>query len=124
MKLTLGGYDLSIAPGAAPAMLVLALAAVAWACLGHAQSLVGIDAFDASKAQAVTHRIDPNTASFASLRRLPGIGPAKAQAIIDYRQSHGPVAFRHSEDLQQVSGLGPVSAAALGPMLELPSREK
>jgi competence protein ComEA len=50
-------------------------------------------------------QININTADQASLETLPGIGPALAQRIIDYRQSHGP--FQKTEDLMEVSGIGP-----------------
>lgn len=49
-------------------------------------------------------RIDINSASRADLQRLPGIGEARAQAIVDYRTEHGP--FSSEEELMLVSGIG------------------
>ena len=48
--------------------------------------------------------IDLNQAGLAELERLPGVGFTRAQAIIDYRQEHGP--FTSVEDLINVSGFG------------------
>lgn len=45
-----------------------------------------------------------NEASSEELQTLQGIGPAKAEAIIQYRDEHGP--FQHVEDLLNVSGIG------------------
>ncbi len=49
-------------------------------------------------------KVDINTASVAELDTLPGIGPAIAGRIIDFRTRNGP--FRRSEDLMNVRGIG------------------
>jgi len=49
-------------------------------------------------------KVDINTASAAELDTLPGIGPAIAARIIDFRTRNGP--FRRSEDLMNVRGIG------------------
>jgi competence protein ComEA len=49
--------------------------------------------------------VNVNTADASTLaRELEGIGPAKAQAIVEYRQQNGP--FRAPEDLLKVQGIG------------------
>ena len=48
--------------------------------------------------------VNINTASPSELEALPGIGPAKAKAITDYRQQHG--AFKSVEELKNVKGIG------------------
>lgn len=45
-----------------------------------------------------------NTDSAEQLQQLKGIGAKKAQAIVDYRQQHGP--FQQIEDLKKVKGIG------------------
>ena len=49
--------------------------------------------------------LDLNRATAADLDAMPGIGPALAQRIVDYRQAHGP--FKKIEDFMEVSGIGP-----------------
>ncbi len=48
--------------------------------------------------------VDLNSATQAELETLPGIGPARAKSIIDYRAEHP---FRRVEDVMKVPGIGP-----------------
>lgn len=49
-------------------------------------------------------KVNINTASVAELEALPGIGPAKAEAIVKYREANGK--FQKAEDLVLVKGIG------------------
>jgi competence protein ComEA len=48
--------------------------------------------------------INLNKADVNELQTLPGIGPAKAASIIEYRETNGP--FKAVEDLKNISGIG------------------
>lgn len=55
--------------------------------------------------------VDINAAGLDELMGLPNIGPARAQAILDWRAEHGP--FRYPEDLIRVEGIGEGIASGL-----------
>jgi comEA protein len=48
-------------------------------------------------------RVDLNTATTAELESLPGIGPAKAQAIVAHREV---APFKNADELVEVKGIG------------------
>lgn len=55
--------------------------------------------------------VNINTAGAAELEALPGIGPALAARIVEYRDGHGP--FASVDDLTDVPGIGPAKLEAL-----------
>jgi competence protein ComEA len=61
-------------------------------------------------------KINPNVAPAAGLMMLPGVGPARAQAIISYREQFrqngsGDLPFQNCGDLDNVKGIGPVTVS-------------
>ena len=54
--------------------------------------------------QVAAAALDLNTATKDDLVALSGIGPAKAQAILDYRAQHG--GFKSVDELKSVKGIG------------------
>lgn len=55
--------------------------------------------------------VNINTATVAELDAVKGIGPSKAQAIVDYRSKNG--AFKSLDDLKNVKGFGEKSIGKL-----------
>ena len=55
-------------------------------------------------ATAAFAKVNINTATAQELTALPGIGPAKAEAIIKHREANGP--FKTVDELNDVKGIG------------------
>jgi competence protein ComEA len=62
-------------------------------------------------------QLNLNRATADDLTAIPGLGPALARRIIDYRTAHGP--FKKIADLIEVSGIGPQNLPKLQPYLGL-----
>jgi len=118
-------------------MVALAVLATVWTAAIAAMRAGGVSladpiGVDQRRVARIRERIDPNTASAASLRRLPTIGPAKAAAIIAFRAGSAGLeattpaergrAFTCCEDLTRVPGIGPGTVARICRQLSLPAR--
>jgi competence protein ComEA len=66
--------------------------------------------------------VDVNSATQSELEAVKGIGPAKAKAIIEYREKHGP--YQSVDDLVAVKGLGKASVDKLRDQLEARPRKE
>lgn len=71
----------------------------------QSDQLKGSDVIAPDRISSVSGRIDINRATAEEFQSLPGIGPAIAQRIVDYRNDVGR--FLTVEELLSVRGIGP-----------------
>jgi DNA uptake protein ComE-like DNA-binding protein len=122
-------YDLTLTGGNQLAVMAILLAASAGLAVlagGKSDYQPGDTLpIDQGRVALADEKIDPNTASPASLRRLTRMGPRLADALVQYRrqyaQDHGRIAFVYAEDLTAVKGIGPELASQYKEHLCLPS---
>jgi comEA protein len=81
------------------------------------QAQVQLEPLSPQKIPILALRVNPNSANLEELDTLPGIGPKTAQAIIEWRKTHGP--FSSAEDLSKVRGIGPKKMVAILPRITL-----
>jgi len=71
---------------------------------------------EAARPMAVS-QVNLNTATSAELEKLPGVGPALAGRILEYRTKNG--GFKKIEDLMNVKGIGEKSFLKLKPQITI-----
>jgi hypothetical protein len=104
-----------------PLGTILTLSLVARIWYGH--TLGDTIAVEPERVAEVETRIDPNTAEWHELARLPGVGESLARAIVDYRsarqagQTTNRPVFRSPADLDAVDGVGPRLLERIAPRL-------
>lgn len=93
------------APGAA-ALLLVAVFLLSAAAAAAKSSAAGV--------------VNVNTASVEELQLLPGVGAARAEAIVAVRQARG--GFKAVEELTDVKGIGPAMLEKMRPHVTLSGR--
>jgi competence protein ComEA len=65
--------------------------------------------------QTANAALNLNTATQSELEKLPGVGPATARQIIEYRQKNN--GFKKVEELMNIKGIGEKSFLKLKPLV-------
>ena len=81
----------------------------------HPAAVLGQNAPADRPAGTTGPTVNLNTATSAELQALPGIGVARANRILEYRQKNGP--FKRIEEIMNVQGIGEKVFLRLKPQL-------
>ena len=93
-----------------------ALLAALGASVAYADTAPRAPAPVSAAARSPAGVVNLNDASEDELTRLPGIGPAKARAIVEHRHGHP---FRKLDELTRVKGIGKKTFGRLRPYITL-----
>jgi comEA protein len=98
-----------------PLLVALVLLATVAVVSPHAMANASIQAQKTEQAVKPDAPLDLNKATAAQLEKLPGVGPATATRIVEYREKNG--AFKKVEDLMNVRGIGEKTFLSLKPLV-------
>ena len=106
-------FDRSQRLGIAAVGALMLAACGLWLMAGRGDPL----AATAGAGDGPPYRVNVNTAGWAELSLVPGLGEVLARRIVDYRQAHGPL--RSVEELTAVLGIGRIKLREIEPYLVL-----
>jgi len=79
----------------------------------------GLVSYDRPPSRDTGFTLDINSAGPPELVQLPGVGPALADRIVEWRQQHG--SFTTLEEIREVRGIGELTLEAIRPYLRPPA---
>jgi competence protein ComEA len=85
-------------------------------------ALMSVLAAPSHSEDAPAKKIDINSASVQELQKLPQIGAAVAQRIVDYRGKHGK--FSKIEEIMKVKGIGEKTFLKIKPLITVEQESK
>jgi competence protein ComEA len=97
-------------------MLAMGISALLFAVAVRAEPSPAMKPAAVAAAAAHDGVVNLNEANPDELERLPGIGPAKARAIVEHRHTHP---FRKIDEITKVKGIGKKTFGKLRPYLTL-----